>query len=190
MKGAIYVAFNNGYLTDVKLELNAPLTGIQWDWFRGKMPYMEEGMSRMRVGSMEVKLLKPRTVQDKIIGFCVYYKKFRGISYQPKTVEKANLKDVPITKEYLEVFFNSPLSNYSIANYIVRINITKDWAKNGMNPKRYPAYYDAKLDKSLGTSDRELYYKHLRSNGWRQEYHPVSGSKWVEKGLFNQGNEV
>ena len=188
-KGAFYLRFEKGYLTGVEYIFNESLTGDVWRSIHELMPQHENELKefcerRILVASQ----VKAKTLQDKIVLFNHFYKHYRGVAYVGKTVEKANLKNVPVTPDLLKVFFESPLSNFTMANYINRINITKDFARNGMKGNKHPNYYDRDYEKTLGQTELNEYHKHLRALGWTSKYHPSTGTVWKEPDLFN-GND-
>jgi hypothetical protein len=184
VSGAIYLRYENCLLTGLEFILNNPLTDDQYQWFKNNLPQYDTEIARLKAGTMEVKELKPKSIQEKIILFCQYYMHYRGVSYKAKTLEKANLKDVPVSPELLKVFFESPLSNFTLKNYIDRINITKDFAKNGQKGKRFPNVYDKDFEKTLSNSELPEYWQHLIKNGWVR-VKTNSGMIWKEKTLFD-----
>lgn len=173
MDGAIYLRYEKECLTAIAMELNKPLEAHVWRSFLDRLPLQKDWINRQLSGVFEVKELSSgRSVQDKVVLFCGAYKHYRGVPYKPTTLEKANLKNVMVSRELLDTFFKSPLSNFSMKNYIDRINITRDWQKNGMNqhllsamPDEYSAEYESKLD-GPGLSE---YRAHLISLGWKKD---------------------
>lgn len=133
---------------------------------------------------IKISRLKSRTAKEKIVHFCHAYKVHRGTHYQPKEHEKSNIKAVPVNKELLDVFFASPIYNFTIDNYISRINITRDWVTNGMpSGNKMPDYYDPQYERSLSGDQLQVYHQHLVSKGWEKIYNPNRGTIWVEKRL-------
>jgi hypothetical protein len=166
--GAIYLRYEKGELSAVLFELNAALNDQVYTAFKQRL--MQGENLKMLSECFEVKELNNgRSVQDKIVMFCSAFKFHRGIPYKPKEVEKANLKNVPVTRELLETWFKSPLANYTLDNYIKRINITRDWARNGQGNhliKQLPDDYDPTFEASLSGERLTQYWAHLRTNGY------------------------
>lgn len=184
-KGAIYFRFINEGLTHVEFDVaSGTLSYDQWQWICKNLPANVSQMKQFSGNSFDVKELKPKSVKDKVIQFCSAYKYYLNVAYRATTLEKANVKNVPINKELLKVFFESPLQNFTLKNYTDRINITKAMAKNGMKGRQYPAYYDKDLDRQLSEIDRKDYYAHLQKMGWEKDYNPVRGTTWKQKSLF------
>ncbi|MEQ9021904.1 MAG: hypothetical protein RLN82_03980, partial [Pseudomonadales bacterium] len=129
--------------------------------------------------------LNPSTAKDKLILFCHAFKQYRQVPYYPKEHEKANIKNVMVNKELLDVFFTSPLQHFTIDNYISRYNITRDQAKNGKPVKdsfKFPGHYDAAFEKTLSGASLQAYWKHLRANGWEKVTLANQQKVWKETG--------
>jgi hypothetical protein len=171
--GAIYLRYEKDDLTAVALELNAPLREDTWRSFCEKLPLQRTWLHNKLSGHFEIKeLTTAKSVQDKVVMFCSAYKHFRGVPYKPTTLEKANLKNVMVNRELLTTFFKSPLANFNMKNYIDRINITRDWQKNGMNQHLFNAFpdeYDAKFEATLEAQRLGDYWAHLRDKGWKKD---------------------
>ncbi|MEQ9426979.1 MAG: hypothetical protein RJQ09_21330 [Cyclobacteriaceae bacterium] len=160
--GRILLAFVNGEL--VNTEYPTGLLPEQWDWLHSHWPQKEEHIFNVASPKLEVTKIEPRSVKDKTAMFCAAYKHYRGVTYQPKKLEKANLKTVVVTSNLLDIFFQSGLSNFTIDNYIKRINQTKDAAKNGFG-KKHPDYWDEDYERSLQGAELQAYWQHLKSKG-------------------------
>ena len=184
MDGAIYLRYEKNELTTIALELTKSIDGEVWTAFTSKLPYQSAWLSNLS-GTFEVKELKAgRSVQDKVIMFCSAHKHFRGVPYKPTTLEKANMKGVLVTRELLDTFFKSPLANFSMKNYIDRINITRDWQKNGMNKhllNAFPNEYNREFELSLDPARLSDYWQHLRDHGWKKD----ERGYWRKQDLFN-----
>lgn len=127
-----------------------------------------------------------RTAREKVIMFCTAFKYYRKVHYVAKDNEKANIKHVPVTRELLDIFFQSPLHHFTIDNYIGRINITRDWLKNGLPDKTrggsaHPSYWDEAYERNLSGPELTAYRAHLRKLGWKTIHHPVRGTYMVEE---------
>ena len=170
--GAVYARYQNGDLTAIALEINKPIEFNIWEMLVRKIA-IKEKMLFVGKDFIEVrKLDNARSVQDKIVLFCSAYKHHRGIPYKATTLEKANLKNVPVDSKLLETFFKSPLANFNLKNYIDRINITRDWSRNGMNQHlqfAFPDDYDPTFEKELEGERLTKYWQHLREKGWTKD---------------------
>lgn len=168
--GAIYIRYEKGALTNVLLELNSTINPQIFEAFKARLK--SDDNVRLLLENFEVKELgNGRSIQDKLVMFCGAYKHYRGVPYKAKETEKANLKNVPVTRELLDVFFKSPLANYTLDNYIKRINITRDWHKNGMNNhllEAFPDEWNEEFSRTLDGQRLSEYYKHLNDIGWRK----------------------
>lgn len=173
MDGAIYLRYEKDDLTTIAFELNKPLRDDVFRSFCERLPYNRSWINRNMAGVFEVKELSSgKSVQDKVILFCSSYKHHRGVPYKPTTLEKANLKNVMVSRELLDTFFKSPLANFTMKNYIDRINITRDWQKNGMNQhllNAFPNEYDPQFESTLEGTRLSEYWQHLRDNGWSKD---------------------
>jgi hypothetical protein len=169
--GAIYLRYEKEQLVAVGFELNAPLNAQIFEAFKQRLNSTENVLRLSE--SFDVKeLTNGKSVQDKIVMFCSSYKHYRGVPYKAKELEKANIKTVPVTRELLDTFFKSPLANYTLDNYIRRINITRDFLKNGMNnhlANAFPDEWDEEFSRSLDGPRLSAYYKHLVESGWKKD---------------------
>jgi hypothetical protein len=177
--GAMYLRFENEELTHIELAWSRSLKQAEFAWLRDRLPQHEHELSLLSE-HMNVQELTPRSVREKVILFNNFYKHYRGVSYQVKTQEKANVKTVPVTREFLTTFFESPLQNFTLENYIKRINIIKDQAQNGRDTVKYPNKYDPQFERTLNSEQTQAYHKHLQSIGWRRKYAPQRGTYWEE----------
>ena len=180
LKGSLYLGYKNGLLTNFESELLEPLTDEQWDYLRQRLPLQEEQVQGLTAANLKVIAINAKSIKDKVILFCQYYKAYRNVSYVAKILEKANLKGIPVTESLLKTFFESPLQNFTLKNYIDRINITKDLLKNG-GSARFPAYYDRDFERTLSPELTQEYHKHLVNLGWSKEYSGAVGTVWKEK---------
>lgn len=168
--GAIYVRYEKGQLTNILFELTDTLNPQIYESFKARLKAFDS-MTEMHQTFDVRELHQGRSVQDKIVMFCGAFKHYRGVPYKPKELEKANLKTTPVTRQLLDVFFSSPLANYTLDNYIKRINITRDWAVNGMNnhlADAFPDEWNEEYSRSLDGDRLSKYYQHLRSLGWNK----------------------
>ncbi len=169
--GAIYLRYEKEQLTNVLLELTAPINEQIWVAFKTRLNSSDN--LRMLQETFEVKeLSNGRSVQDKLVMFCSAYKHYRNVPYKAKEVEKANLKNVPVTRGLLDTFFKSPLANYTLDNYIKRINITRDWNLNGMNnhlANAFPDEWNEEFSRTLDGARLSEYYQHLIALGWQKD---------------------
>lgn len=133
-----------------------------------------------------VQPLALKTAHEKIQMFCAAHQARRGVYYIPKKHEKSNIKTVQVTPELLDVFFKSPhLQHFTIDNYVSRINITRDWAKNGIPDgklkSKHPDYYDKDHERKLTGSELVEYHQHLYKCGWQKIHPEAGGTVWREK---------
>lgn len=189
--GVLYLRYHKGQLTNI--ELPEDMDPSRFDGIMSTVPQFEEDVVSgacthvlMVDGQFDIRYeeIKGRTIREKVIWFCTAYKHHRGTHYTAKDNEKANLKHVPVSKELLDTFFASPLQHYTIDNYISRINITRDWAANGIPSRdryRFPDHWDPELEKRLTGKDLQDYHQHLTKSGWIKDYNPTRGTMWVEK---------
>ena len=168
--GLVYLCYRNGLLSSID-GADATLTAKQWSYLLMGVPPQEKEIENWQLGEMRASLVVPRSVKEKVVAFCAAYKASRGVHYQAKLLEKANLKDVPVNDELLKVFFESPLQNFTLKNYIDRINITKDQARNGRDgTSHFPSQWDPVFFKSLHDPQLMMAYQaHLRRLGWRYD---------------------
>lgn len=169
--GAIYLRYENGTLAAVLFEFTAAINPQVYESFKACLN-LTDNMQRMYQSFDVRELHAGRSVQDKIVMFCGAYKHYRGVPYKAKELEKANLKNTPVSRELLDVFFKSPLANYTLDNYIKRINITRDWAHNGMNnhlADAFPDEWNEEYSRTLTGERLSKYYIHLRELGWQKD---------------------
>ncbi|MBA9078960.1 hypothetical protein [Rufibacter quisquiliarum] len=184
LNGAMYLGFKDGILNNFASELNVPLTDDQWHYLRQRLPLREANINELTQANLKITPVVAKSVQDKVILFCQFYKSYRGVSYVAKQLEKANLKNIPVNKDLLKVFFEDGLQNFTLQNYINRINITKDYLKNGLpgaQATKMPDYYDRDFERKLGREEIQQYHAHLYSKGWVKEYNGTTGTVWKEK---------
>lgn len=173
--GAIYLSYRAGKLVELDVA-DAKPSDVQLRYLLDVVPVVEEELAGVNLGSMVVTALPTRTVKDKIAAFCAAYKEYRGITYAPTQNEASNIRTVLVSRELLTVFFETALSDFSIRNYITRINTTRDILQNGRDIKeRFPSEYNHELYHKLPPDKLLAYQKHLRELGWK----PVSGRGWV-----------
>lgn len=169
VQGVIYVCYRDGLFSNLDCA-DATLTAEQCGYLLRTLPPREAQLQDVNMGTLTASLVVPRSVKDKVVLFCANYKSYRGVVYVPKLIEKANLKDVPVTNELLTVFFESPLQNFTLKNYIDRINITKDQARNGRaGTVVFPNQWDARFAAGLSGETLTSYRAHLRSLEWRYD---------------------
>ncbi|WP_400192798.1 hypothetical protein [Hymenobacter sp. B81] len=175
--GAIYVCYKLGALQALDLA-DAQLSTTQRAYLLAALPVVEAELEKAQLGKMVIQPMPERTAKDKIVLFCLAYKEYRQVTYHATQNERSNIRTVPVSKELLKTFFESPLQDFSIRNYINRINITRDQLKNGRDPKtRFPSGYDKAFYNSLTGEALTAYRKHLRDNGWVYD----ASRGWVEK---------
>jgi hypothetical protein len=164
--GAIYVSYRQGQLQTLDVA-DAQPTPQQLAYLLLLLPPEEKALPVTDWGTMEVMPLPQRTAKDKIKLFCAAFREYRGVSYQPTQNEASNIRTVPVSQELLKVFFETPLLDFSIRNYIARINVTRDVLKNGRDVKnRFPNGYDKDFYNSLQPDKLMAYKRHLRELGW------------------------
>lgn len=173
LQGCIYAMYSDGWLNYLTTEGLADLnTCTPSDY--AKFPLKEEDLIRSTVfKSVE---LKPKTVSEKVALFTMLYKEHKGHPYRAMKEEKANLKNVTVTKELLNAYFkhvNYPLNTTkSMADYVRHYNTVRDLATNGLQAKSsFPMVYDKAYEKTISEDIVKLqrYWAHLRSLGWKKE---------------------
>ncbi len=168
--GAIYLRYRAGLLRGVDVA-DAQPTPDQLAYLLNILPVLEAQLTsgQVNLGSMAVVPLPERTVKDKIAHFCAAFQEYRGVSYRPTQNEASNIRTVPVGRELLSTFFETPgLLDFTIRNYIQRINITRDVLKNGRDPKeRFPNQFDKEFLQKLPSEKHPAYFKHLRERGWQ-----------------------
>ena len=135
--GAIYARYKDGVFAALDGD-DAQLTPEQWSYLLRTVPVRDANWSQAELGTLQATLVVPKSVKDKLVAFCAAYRQHRGVPYQAKLLEKANLKDVVVSDDLLKVFFESPLQNFTLKNYIDRINITRDQASKIVANTFYP----------------------------------------------------
>jgi hypothetical protein len=176
--GAIYLRYRAGLLRGIDVA-DAQPTPEQLTFLLNVLPVQEARLTNgeVNLGTMKVVPLPERLAKDKIAHFCAAFQEYRKVSYRPTQNECSNIRTVPVNAELLTVFFETPLMDYSIRNYIARINVTRDVQKNGRDlKKRFPKGYDADFYSKCDGPTLVEYKKYLRENGWI--YHSQRG--WVE----------
>lgn len=168
--GAIYLSYRLGSFGALDLADAMPTTD-QLRYLLDVLPLTEEELASVNLGTMAVDKVPERTAKDKIKWFCAAYREYRGLSYQPTQNEASNIRTVPVTQGLLTVFFETPaMTDFTIRNYIGRINITRDVLKNGREPVlRFPNHYDKELYHKLPADKLLAYKKHLVARGWKQD---------------------
>ncbi len=134
-----------------------------------ELPFNEEALRAWK-GIVE---LKPRTVQDKIVAFCMAFRNYRKTAYTPKKNERANIADVSVSKEMLDAYFTSsdfPLTYAkSISDYVRHYNYLRDITANGKPSKsKYPDVYDREFERKLDGPALSAYWQHLHALGWKK----------------------
>lgn len=164
VKGCAYLSYRNGRIREALFDFQG-----YWLWPEAEkgFPYLEE-----LLGDDAVKL-EPRTAQDKIVMFCMTFRKHRGTPYTPKKQEKANIVQVSVTAKLLDVYFSStdfPLSYAkSINDYIKHYNFIRDLERNGRPTKsRFPDVYDRDFERTLDGETLSAYRQHLIKLGWKK----------------------
>jgi hypothetical protein len=176
--GAIYIRYRLGLFRGLDVA-DAQATADQLAYLLNILPVREEQLTsgQVNLGSMVVVPLPERTAKDKIAHFCAAFQEYRGISYRPTQNECSNIRTVPVSQDLLAVFFETPLLlDFSIRNYIQRINVTRDILKNGRDPKeRFPNQFDKEFLQKLPSEKHPAYFKHLRALGWQF----ITGRGWI-----------
>jgi hypothetical protein len=173
--GGIYLSYREGQLRTLDLA-DAHPTAAQLLYLLQHLPADEAALAAAPLGSMTVAQLSERSAKDKIVLFCVAFKDYRGIPYHATQNERSNIRTVPVSRDLLKVFFEDDLVDFSIRNYIHRINVTRDKLKNS-GAQKFPDYYDKALYNKLPPDQLMAYKKHLVDKGW--VFDRVRG--WVEK---------
>ena len=175
--GGIYLNYQAGFLKAIDVA-DAKPSPEQLGYLLNILPVWEKQLATGEVnfGSMVVTPLPVKSVKDKIALFCAVYKEYREVVYTPTQTEASNIRTVPVNGELLTVFFESPLRDYSIRNYIARINPTKDILKNGRDiQERFPNDYNHDLYHKLPPDRLLAYQKHLIACGYKRN----KTGKWV-----------
>lgn len=122
-------------------------------------------------------LLVPKTVAEKVALFCIIHKQEKKFAYNAGKTEKANLKNVSVTRELVEAYFKNttfPLSaSKTMADYVRHYNTVRDLVTNGTPKKKskeFPDVYDRMYEKQISddVSKLQRYWAHLRELGWRK----------------------
>ncbi|MDJ0363589.1 hypothetical protein QMK33_00375 [Hymenobacter sp. H14-R3] len=176
--GAIYIRYRGGLLRGLDTA-DAQPTAEQLEYFLHLLPVREAQLAsgEVSLGNMSIIPLPERTTKDKIAHYCAAFQEYRNVSYRPTQNEASNIRTVPVSQELLAIFFETPLLlDFSIRNYIQRINITRDIQKNGRNAKeRFPNQFDKDFFQKLPSEKHGAYYAHLRAQGL--EF--IKGRGWV-----------
>lgn len=164
--GSIYISYKHGQLQAFDLA-DVKLTPEQLTWLVQRLPVTEASITTADLSTLVITPIPNRTAKDKIKMFCAAYRDFRGVTYQPTQKEAANVVHVPVSAELLRTFFECPLLDFTIFNYVKRINITKDFLKNGRElSKRLPNHFDKEFYKNADGPTLVAYRQHLKNLGW------------------------
>jgi hypothetical protein len=168
VKASVYYLFKHGILTQLYVESSGK-NNEALKFLHMNLDFGEHAI----VTVPGVKELKPRTVQDKVVAFCMAFRNYRNTAYTPKKNERANLVDVTVSKEMLEVYFSItefPLSYAkSINDYIKHYNHIRDLAANGKPVKsKLPDVYDREYERKLEGPALSTYWQHLIKMGWKK----------------------
>jgi hypothetical protein len=177
-RGALYIGYKQDgqikeavFMFDPKIE-NRHFTGL----LRDNFPMYEADLDQLRVrteGKWDYELLVPRNASDKIAMFCMTFREYRSQPYTAKKNEKANIAEVTVTKQLLQVYFgnvNFPLTYAkSVSDYIKHYNYIRDIAANGKPVKSgFPDVYDREYERTLEGEKISAYWQHLISIGWKK----------------------
>ena len=178
LEGPAYLYYFDGALAGIDAGLARP-NAAQWLFLLEGIAFRAADVAP-QLGQAVIELLEPKSVQDKVVLFSIFFRKYRGVNYAAKILEKANLKGVAVTKQLLTTFFESPLSNFTLSNYIARINLTKDHTRNGneIQKPRFPDVYDRATEARLSGQELSEYYQHLYKLGWRRDTTGGVGTVW------------
>lgn len=177
-----YVAYRNHALFMVQLpEKN----DMQISWhprFLAAIPQLERDVKKLEGFQASVSqfvkittkcLSEAKTQADKIVAFSMAYKHYRGVAYSARDTEKSNVKNVPVNRKLLATFFETPgLTNFTIDNYVHRINITKDYAVNGFPDDRgpkMPDVWDREYWRQCDDNTRMAYERSLAGKGYKRK---------------------
>jgi hypothetical protein len=168
-KGLIYYLFKQGLLKQLYVECGPGEGKEALSFIHMNVPFVEESVR----DNKECVELKPRTVQDKVVAFCMAFRNYRNTAYTPKKNERANLADVTVSKEMLDVYFSTtdfPLSySKSINDYVKHYNHIRDVSTNGKPLKnRLPDVYDREYERKLEGPALSTYWQHLIKLGWKK----------------------
>jgi hypothetical protein len=166
--GCAYLLYKGGRLNALNWEFNRELNHAEKNFIT--LPTTEQELAELRPVFVTTEI-KMRTATEKLKVFCMYFKAKRRSTYTPKKQERANIKEVVVSKPLLEVYFNNtdfPL-NYakSINDYIKHYNYIRDLAQNGKPATtRYPDQYEKSFEAKLTPQELPKYWQHLRRLGW------------------------
>src|SRR5690606_32473760 len=168
VKGCAYLSYRDGRIREALFDFQG-----DWLWPEYDMgfPFLEQVLNGYEAGKA-VKLV-PRSAQDKIVMFCMTFRKYRGTPYTPKRQERANIVQVSVNERLLGVYFNTtdfPLSYAkSINDYIKHYNYIRDLERNGKPAKsRFPDVYDREFERTLEGETLSAYWQHLNKLGWKK----------------------
>lgn len=190
LKGCMYATYESGYLVQLDMQLNEPLTASQATFLFSAFPYTVEAIKSLRSGGLQAEPVKMKSIQEKLAAFCSYYKRHRQVPYKASPLERANIKDVPVDEVLLTYFFTSKawftVNNYSLTNYIKRINLIRDAARNGLETAvTFPNHYDQKFADSLEKDELARYQAHLRAQGFEYKQTGSGAFVWQRKPVTN-----
>lgn len=162
--GQAYVMYTNGLLRVLYYDFDEAIEAY--------IPYKESNLVNIK-SLVVVELLEGRSIADKIAVFCAFHKKYKGFGYRVKEVERANIKQVSVSKSLLKLYFNYtdfPLSQAkSISDYIKHYNYVRDLLYNGKSMKaKFPDVYDREFERSLEGETLSAYWRHLHKLGWKK----------------------
>jgi hypothetical protein len=172
--GALYVSYHNERLKECLFMFEPFLTPQSRGLLSSFFPYEESELETLRQKTaFDYNLLVPRNASDKLAMFCMTFRNHRNQPYTPKKNEKANMTDVSVTQQLLDVYFSNtefPLTYAkSISDYIKNYNYIRDIAANGKPDKnRFPDVYDREYERTLDADRLSLYWQHLNRQGWKK----------------------
>lgn len=178
-KGKLYLGFTGRQLTHVEYPDQGMDTGfwmalhLYWPQTESQCTSDYFAQSGMTVSVVP---MVGKTVREKIILFNQYYKHYRGVAYKADKLEMANVKHVRVTPELLKAFFEGPLQNFTLENYIKRINQTTDQMINGRH--KMPQDWDQAFEKTLTGKELTEYWQHLKRLGWSRMQTGGGGFVW------------
>lgn len=173
LKGYIQITYLNGFLKQIKFDLNEPMKAHKFIFFKDFLPQQEADIARFEKLGFELTKESTPTPEGngtniKIALFCRMYEKYTTVKYKVSPADSGKIKLLNVDDALLKHYFTSQnflfKNKYSIANLSKYYNeLLAEIATAGKS--QYPNHYDKAYEAKLPLSQISGYWLHLRSLG-------------------------